>query len=615
MNRYRLLFWIAFVASFLVTLANIPVFYHYAIDTVKASESLMNANISPELIAIVRSVARRFAELIMFGVAVTIALRSSNRVSLLMATLLVLLAPSMTGAWTEFPDYAPQWMPLAEIVATSANLLSVWMIFYLPDGRLKPRWIIWVMLPYFIWTTIQITLTIELASVTSFLSFVPLFGLLVYGTMIQMRNYRTGSDIFRHQFKWMLFGIGSAVFTVIFVQSGYLIVPKDYHILIAGVDEFGAAILGFSIGFAVTRYRLYDINFVLHETLVYLTLFIFGVLSLGGIIAASQALFPEFNLLVLIISVLTMGFFFPQVRGRIAGMIDRRVYRLRRSIAQFEAYYSAYQTRKTSGTLTGFTFDGYTLGQVIARGGMGEIYLATRGNQEYAMKTLLLEDDTQNYEAWFMNEIDILNGLNHPNIVRSHAGGRNEAVVYLVMDFIRGTPLNEKLRQEEMLSLSDVLYILHDIAAAVDYLHKTGIFHGDLKPANIQLRESDASAVLLDFGLARRLPVAENTETIVGTVAYLAPEQIQGQDEITPRTDIYALGVMLYELLTGELPFKGNVTQTIMGHLYQPAPDASQIDSGLPLAVDAIIQRALAKHPDDRWESAQAMYDALKQLA
>jgi predicted ATPase len=254
----------------------------------------------------------------------------------------------------------------------------------------------------------------------------------------------------------------------------------------------------------------------------------------------------------------------------------------------------------------------YRLDSELGRGGMGTIYRAhdTLLDRDVAIK--ILSDTTLNTEsrARLLREARAVARLNHPNIVSVYDAGEAEpAVPFIVMELVEGEPLQVGHSLEQTLSIAG------QVCAALEHAHAHGIIHRDLKPENV-LIAPDGTAKLTDFGLARTVASRLTTEgTIVGTVFYLAPEQALG-GEIDHRADLYALGVMLYELTTGRLPFTGDdLLAVISQHLQAPVIPPSTHNAEIPPALDALIVQLLSKQPDDRPASATEVCQSLADLS
>ena len=249
---------------------------------------------------------------------------------------------------------------------------------------------------------------------------------------------------------------------------------------------------------------------------------------------------------------------------------------------------------------------------------MGEVYKGRANGQTVALK--ILPDDLAQQEQFrqrFAREVQTLTTLHHPNIVRLVDSGASDGVTYLAMEFIEGEELGKKLKAAGALSLDDGRDILKVLVSALDYAHEQGFIHRDVKPSNVMLRRSkDGEAwegVLMDFGIAKiREAQTGLTQTgAIGTIDYMATEQIMSAKAVDHRADIYALGIMTYEMLTGTCPFKGSPAQVMFAHLQQPAPDPRDLKDDLPSSVAQAILRALAKKPEDRFASAGEFAAAL----
>jgi len=269
----------------------------------------------------------------------------------------------------------------------------------------------------------------------------------------------------------------------------------------------------------------------------------------------------------------------------------------------------------------------------IGAGGMGEVYQArdTRLDRSVAIKVLPAEfSRNASLKARFEREAKTISALNHPNICTLHDIGHEDGVDYLVMEYIEGETLAERIRKSGAIPVEQVLRYGVQIAAALDAAHRQGIVHRDLKPGNVMLTKSGAK--LLDFGLAKESAFRNvvqsgmtdmRTEqkaltaegTMVGTFQYMAPEQLEGAD-VDARTDIFALGTLLYEMTTGVRAFDGKTKTSIIAAIVtaQPAP-LSSVQPMTPPALEHVIRRCLAKDPDDRWQSAADIASELQWIS
>ena len=263
----------------------------------------------------------------------------------------------------------------------------------------------------------------------------------------------------------------------------------------------------------------------------------------------------------------------------------------------------------------------YDIIGVLGKGAMGLVYEARDPNldRRVAIKTIkvdnLSHEATLEYEARFRTEARSAARLQHPNIVSVYDSERHGDVAYLVMEFVQGEDLKQHLDSGRRYSLEESLGIVQDLLAALDYAHRENIVHRDVKPANL-LVEANGRIKLTDFGVARIQDSGEATRTkgsMVGTLKYMAPEQVQGRP-VDARADLFAAGVVLYQLLTAKRPFDGDSEFAIIHQIINDDPlPPSQVNPQLPPAIDAVLARALAKNRDQRYASAQQFADALRQ--
>src|SRR5262245_25731493 len=253
---------------------------------------------------------------------------------------------------------------------------------------------------------------------------------------------------------------------------------------------------------------------------------------------------------------------------------------------------------------------GYRITSVLGRGATSIVYraLELRLEREVALKLLSPElSEDRSFRKRFERESKAAAWLQHPNIVPVHAAGEVEGKLYIAMRLIEGSDLKALLQKEERLSAERALATCAQLANALDAAHASGLLHRDVKPSNVLIEQDadgDEHVYLADFGLAKTLGSGTRmTETgrLLGTIDYMAPEQIRGQ-QLDGRADLYSLGCLLYECLVGEPPFaRRSDVATIYAHLHEPPPAASDPKPVLPQAIDAVLARALAKQPEERY--------------
>lgn len=259
----------------------------------------------------------------------------------------------------------------------------------------------------------------------------------------------------------------------------------------------------------------------------------------------------------------------------------------------------------------------YEVEETIGGGGMGVVYRARdpRLHRRVALKFLPSHLSAhEEAEERFFREARAAAALNHPHIARIHEVGETEdGRRFIVMDYYEGDTLKEKLRRGGPLPDEDAVRYAKQIASALTAAHDEGIIHRDVKPGNVIVTE-EGGVKLLDFGLAKAASETRLTEPgqRLGTAAYMSPEQVRG-DPVDLRADVWALGVLLYEMLTGERPFQGQQTMALLQSILHDEPvPLDERRSGVPSGLTALVERCLRKDPDDRCSSAEAVYDALE---
>jgi len=270
----------------------------------------------------------------------------------------------------------------------------------------------------------------------------------------------------------------------------------------------------------------------------------------------------------------------------------------------------------------GETFAGrYRVESVLGRGGMGTVYKArdTELDEVVAIKTLrpeLVVDDESRER--FKDEIRLTRRITHRNVVRTHDFGEANGLWYITMEFVEGLTVRQLLDARGTLGVGSALAIGSQLAESLGVAHETGVIHRDIKPQNLLL-DPEGVLKVMDFGVARLATgtAARHTQAglIVGTPAYMSPEQLTGE-EVDPRSDLYSVGVVLFELLTGRLPIDGATVMALFAKvLSEPAPRPGSLVAGVPPALDALVVQLLAKRPEDRVENAAVLLQRLQALA
>jgi serine/threonine protein kinase len=267
----------------------------------------------------------------------------------------------------------------------------------------------------------------------------------------------------------------------------------------------------------------------------------------------------------------------------------------------------------------GSEFAGYRIEEVAARGGMGVVYRATqlRLTRTVALKlvTPALARDAS-FQERFRREWMIAASLEHPNVIPVYEAGEDEGALYIAMRWVEGTDLRQ-LIDRGPLEPARAAHIVAQVASALDAAHQRGLIHRDVKPANILITGED-HVYLTDFGLTKHatsISGLTKTGQWVGTVDYIAPEQIEG-DTVTPQTDVYSLGCVLFECLTGRTPYqRENELARLWAHVYAEPPSVAEASPGIPAQLDDVVHRAMAKDPAERYASAGELARAVLSAA
>lgn len=258
----------------------------------------------------------------------------------------------------------------------------------------------------------------------------------------------------------------------------------------------------------------------------------------------------------------------------------------------------------------------YTLERELGSGGMATVYLGrdVQQQQPVAIKAMHPRVAEALGAERFLREIEIARAMAHPLIVPLYESGNAAGVLYYTMSYVEGESLFERLQRERRLPLEDALQITHDVASALGYAHARGVLHRDVKPENILL--AGGRALVADFGLARAIggeyTRLTKTGVIVGTVFYMSPEQLREEHDLDQRADIYSLGCILYEMLSGAPPYAGTSLKDIVTRILRaPVPSVRQLQPSVPPEVDQAISRALAKSPAERFATMEEFSAAL----
>ncbi len=276
----------------------------------------------------------------------------------------------------------------------------------------------------------------------------------------------------------------------------------------------------------------------------------------------------------------------------------------------------------TENTWVGRTLGGrYRIEEMLGQGGMSAVYKAVDPNLRRVVAVKLIHPHLSSEAEFvrrFEEEAAAVAQLRHPNIIQVFDFNHDQGTYYMVLEYVPGETLQNRLARlvaagQSLASVDAIRYAIQ-VCEAADYAHKKNMIHRDIKPANVMI-DTQERAILMDFGIAKILGGQQHTATgaVIGTALYMSPEQIRGE-RVDHRSDIYSIGVMLYEMVNGRPPFEADSTMTLMmKHLNDPVPDLRALRPDLPEVLVAVIEKSLAKTPGERYQSAEEMAGALRQ--
>ncbi|MBI3158934.1 MAG: serine/threonine protein kinase [Chloroflexi bacterium] len=441
-----------------------------------------------------------------------------------------------------------------------------------------------------------------------------------------IRLRQTDSLVERSQLKWVGMGVLLNSIIVIAISIWRLpeatptVEPSDltFHIWTGAFSMVSQLMVPLALTIAIVRFQWLNIDLVINRSLVFGGLTVFLAAVFGAFLFLVSLLFRDSQsgpLVAVALTAAVFGAVFHPARRALQRYVDRQFFHILIDYQQTPAEPTGILRADPQGD-----FGRFQRLVLVGRGGMAEVYQVhdSQHQRTVALKILpaALASDAE-YRKRFEREARMMANLQHPNIVRIHEYGVEGNLPFIVMEYLNGSDLGDHLRRVGRIPLAQLMSIAGDVCSALDYAHQQGFVHRDVKPSNVMLvlGSRGLSAVLMDFGIAKILEGASmvTQSGFVGTLDYIAPEQIQALANVDRRADVYSLGVMLYQMATGELPFSYNNTGALlMAHLTQPPPDPRRVAQELPANLAKAIQRAMAKNPGERFSTASEFLNALE---
>jgi tRNA A-37 threonylcarbamoyl transferase component Bud32 len=634
------------IYCFTLFFAGIPTRYEYLVDvSPERLHSLEQLGLTPEFLAYWLLAVEIIFMLGFSIVGILIYFQKSNDLAIVSTSLLLVsFGTTDLNVVTSLADFYPAMELPTSIAKFISWSLLMPMLYTFPNGKFIPkgtRWltVIWICtnLAWLIFPGLPNNPTRRGMLTQPFWFFFYLVWF-ISGVVAQVFRYRRSKSLTqRQQTKWAVFGFGVAVGGTFLEELPAMLNPElmnpanpeavVYHITSVTIFVLFMLSIPITLSLSIRRNRLWDIDFVINRSLVYGLATGLLALVFAGIFFLLQFVFEQItgghqSTLAVVASTLAITGLFTPVRIRLQTFIDRELYGIHITYKRkpFVGLSSDYRIFPEL-----YELDGYFILEPIGRGGMAEIYKGRRKKDdlEVAIKVLSPKnpDDEAVFRKRFAREAETASSLKHPYIIKVYDHYESEDLCYIVMEYVSGLNLAELIKESGLLELEIVQALVRDIAKALDYAHKKGIVHRDIKPSNVLLRpihrlgEIVHEPVLTDFGIAKMVAAATQitlTE-IVGTLDYIAPEQIKASSSVDHRADIYALGVMSFQMLTGRLPFSTrNPGATLIGHLQHPPPNPQDFHPYIPDHVARAILKALEKEPAKRFDSAGDFAEALE---
>ena len=519
------------------------------------------------------------------------------------------------------------WVSPIMMLGDAGIILFGWLY---PDGRFVPRWTKYLVPVMLVTVFLLYWPASPLFAGKLNLGFYLGISLFWYFASIlgQLHRYRAISNPNqRQQTRWAFAGVMGPLIWFILFNVLVIFVPafQDQTSSAYAIFQVAARVLSIvmflafpaCLTIAIARYRLFDLDLIINRAIVYgsvtvVLVSVFGLILLLDSVLLNLITDGPHTSIGMMLSALAAGALFSPARKALQRFVDRTFYHIHIDYLKTPAGAKLASLNADTLTQAPTLFSGYRNLALIGRGGMAEVYRAeqTTTQRLVAIKVLLsnLAQDEQ-FRKRFQRESQTLAGLEHPNIVRIYDFGVENDLYFMVMEYLNGMNLSTFLKEKGQFQLDDLMPILQDVSRALDYAHQAGLVHRDIKPSNVMLDTAHNAprAVLTDFGIAKFSQSLTNitASAVLGTFDYIAPEQIEAAANVSNRADIYSLGVMTYQLLTGTLPFRRSSTGAVLlAHMTAPPPDPRELVPALPSSIGRAIQKAMAKNPAERFASA-----------
>lgn len=595
----------------------------------------------PSLVAVYyRPVLDFSAWVIYLVLSVLIFRRSPNDwMSLLVSAALFLVGPRLSGSSVSLSQLIPSTRYIGFTMVSLMFTVSLTAFHLYPTGRFVPRWS-WVVLGLHIASSLTATYIQAVQGVLAPYSLALLNGgLTLVGVGFQVYRYRYfATPTQRQQSKLVIAAVIFMVIGQMLRETALRVGPNfsggAFVLVMMGGNISGyllALALPVAIASAVLRYRLWEADLVINRSVMYAIVTLVMAIAFFFVLFAVDVALEMLTQLndspwSLIAATAFIVMAYNPVRHWVSRNLDLHIYGLRIDLDELkrsnrhDETIMLPRTEQTDGTRTGGIAGELRLENLLGRGGMGEVYLGrhVQTGQPFAVK-MLPQELSFMAEALerFERESQVLVNLRHPNIIKTYGSGQTNNTPYYVMEYIDGRTLSERLKAETTPAWDFSLAVLRGVAEGLDAAHAAGIVHRDVKPSNILLRLTDSipQPVLTDFGIAKltdeAIP-AITRSTMMGTLEYVAPEQIITARDVDHRADIYSLGIVAYQMLTGATPFTGGPGRLVFAHLNQPAPNPCDSIPHFPMSTAQALLKALAKAPEDRYASASEFIQALE---